>query len=301
MNPAKQVLLIAATLVLVSGCCAWFPKMPGCKSPPVTTAPDLPAIGKAVEGSAKAITTETGKAVVSIDKATGGVKESLTTAGEPAKTILNAEVLPNLDAALISCLIAQAEARNLTTQAVPQIAKAANDTAKLAAERDAALAAQAKAEDETAKAQETAEKSALLWMMLIGIGFVAAGAGLGYFLKSVTLGVGLGVTGIVLIVVSRMLAAVDRLLTDHPIVSGLVALGLIVGAIALVGWRAGWFKKAWTQTVAGVQKARNEINVAADSILTTALKEKQDTGIQVASKAEADKVQAVIDTKKATG
>jgi len=78
-----------------------------------------------------------------------------------------------------------------------------------------------------------------------------------------------------------------------------VAVGVVLAMIGLLAWKAGWFKKAWTQTVAGVQKARNEINVAADSILTTSLKEKQDAGIQVASKAEANKVQKAIDIKRA--
>ena len=176
----KRLLLVVMCTLLVAGCCTanpawlrpfWCPK----ETPAATPTPDLAAAGKAVEGSAAVITDETGKAVTRIDKASGGVKESLTTAAEPAKTILHAEVLPNLDAAKTSCLTAQAESKKLTTTTVPQIAAADKAVVQLAAERDAAREAQVKAEKERDDIKANAFRNFLLWVQIAGFGiFVAA-------------------------------------------------------------------------------------------------------------------------------
>jgi hypothetical protein len=288
--------LLALVLVSATGCCGPNEKWDFWKARciPILGKSSV-NVGQVVQQANATISRETSAAVAVVDRMKAAAEPAAEDAAALAQDYpadlrvqrLNLYFTRTFPDELVGLTLALTgiQIANETLAPVPAAAKQ---------NEDAAAAAIAGARKE---AKQEAEKSALLWMMMIGGGFIAAGVGLGIALKDLTLGIVLGAIGGTLIAVSRVLSAVDNLLTDHPILCGLVAVLLLLVGIGIVGWRCKWWQKITTQTVAGVQAFRNTdaATPAVDTTLTTELKAKQDTSVQVAAKALADKAQAAID------
>jgi hypothetical protein len=153
----------------------------------------------------------------------------------------------------------------------PVIQKAATNVDALAAEN-------ATLKDEVKKAQDKAESSALLWMMLIGGGLLVAGAVCAYLFKSLTIAIVGLIAGGGLILVSRLLSAVDHFIIDNPVLAGLIAVGVILAVVAVIGWKGGWFFKkradqtgaALTSTITAIEKAPTEVAASLKANVTAA-------------------------------
>jgi hypothetical protein len=324
-------LLLALVLVAGSGCCASFPMTDARFWKPCPKEPLPPAEAVAPIQEGKAEVAKVREAALSTGSHLGNVEalqvQTLTLLIDAKKGCDLAIAVPQMDdAQRVAVLSKQSAALDGAIRALQEsqkelaAAKAANAAIPPAAdradaslaevlkkvdalvgERDAALAQSKLDREAKEKAQSDANHSMLWWGIGLGILLLAGGAVLAFVFKEFLVGAGLAASGLVVAVACMFLMRVDTVFEEHKVLIAIIFAVVLIIAGVIACWRLGFLKKAWTQTVAGVQAFRLKAEPAVDAALTTALKTAQDIGVQVKSKVQADKAATVLKIKAATG
>lgn len=168
---------------------------------------------------------------------------------EPKASVLRAKAAEAEEAVAIldkaaEHIAATKEAARPLVKAAETVKEAVGESAQRIQELETALA----------DAKDDSHQTARLWLTIVGAALIAAGVALAWFTKSLWLGGGCAAAGVALIVVTWAIA----LAAAHPVITGLVGMGLFLAVLVFAAWKMGLLDKALSRTVAGIDSFKQK-------------------------------------------